>query len=273
MTGEYWVFKYVEDLARQETRNIGVVLKTDAGVVARFLGERDGGGALDLRTVRGVVRHTPTYKQWVDYWRHCLQESASADAARDRLLQSLRGNFISSERSTVSLPDVAPSEAVSYLFHSLVTEFPSPRADEFSLAARVDEIITAYALKQSPHFQEAPVVECRLDAGIVEHVRPHFGWVNGHAVYFQKVSINPLRLEPTQRDVHNAAWIFEKLRASTDADTKALIKLTGYGDALELAARRQADEYVQLLRRLSTEVIDVDDEGQVDHGFRALVPV
>lgn len=115
MTGEYWVFKYVEDLVRQETRNIGVVLKTDAGVFARFLGEREGGAALDLRTVRGVVRHTPTYKQWVDYWRHCLRESPSADAARDQLLHSLRGNFISSERSTVALPDGAPSEAVAYL--------------------------------------------------------------------------------------------------------------------------------------------------------------
>lgn len=160
---------------------------------------------------------------------------------------------------------------LSDLFHSLVTEFPTQRVEELSLAARVDEIISTYSLKQSPHFQDTPIVECQVDTGIVEHVRPNFGWINGHAVYFQKVSINPLRPEPTQRDVHNAAWIFEKLRASTRAETKALIKMSGYDDVAEQASRRQADEYLALLRRLSTEVIDVDDEGQVDRTFRALV--
>jgi hypothetical protein len=275
MTGEYWVFKYVEDLARQEPRNIGVVLRIGDGIYARFIGERENGqGGLDLRTVRSIVSHTGAYKQWVDYWRYSIQHATTAGQALDLLVGSAKGNYVVGERSSVSLPEVHPLQALSHLFHSLVTEFPTPRVEERSLAARVQEIIQRYDLKESPFFQESPSVTCEIQPGVIEHVRPNYGWVNGRALYFQRVSISPYRLEPTQKDVHNAAWIFEKLRAAVPgAETKALVKVMGAeGDTEADAedARRQTDEYLALLTRISNGIINVDDDAEVHGTFGAL---
>src|SRR2546425_641911 len=99
MTSRYLIVRYIPDLARQEPKNIGVVLASAQGVSAKFLGERDN--RLDLRSVRSLVAHTSSYKQWIDYWRHIMSQDIDPNQKLNHVLQSSRGNFVVCEGDVV----------------------------------------------------------------------------------------------------------------------------------------------------------------------------
>jgi hypothetical protein len=275
MNTRYLVARYVPDLARREPKNIGVVVASARGVLARFLGEKDN--KLDLRSVRSLVSHTPSYKQWIDYWRHIMSKDIESEGKLDEILASSRGNYVVSEGETVFLPpDVAsdPHRTLSHLFYLLVSEFPQQQEEEaeLSLTARCDEIIRKFELRKTQHFKEAPIVDVILDANVQQQIVPSFAWVNGTEVYFQKVSIVGARPDTTRKNVNNAAWIFEKLKQSKhERVTKALIKVTE-PTAPEEAAMQTIDPaaYVRLLGSLSDEVVDVDDDEDVERVFAPL---
>ncbi len=135
MTMRYLIVRYIPDLARQEPKNIGVLLASSRGVMAKFLGERDA--KLDLRSVRSLVSHTGTYKQWIDYWRHVISQEADPDTKLNQVLESSRGNFVVSEGDVVYLPpDIAsdPHKTLNHLFFLLVSEFPAQQEEEAELS-------------------------------------------------------------------------------------------------------------------------------------------
>jgi len=252
-----------------ETRNIGVFVRFNDHWRSRFLGESDG--KLDLRRVRGVVEHTGAYEQWVSYWRHLVASSRPEDVPK-ALIDSSKVNFVVCEGAAVFLaPDAVGTEerTLDHMFYLVVGEFPEQRSEELNLSQIVEEKIRRYGLRTNPHFRESPAVKIELGGGAFEHVRPSFSYVNGTQQYFQKVAINPLRPEITQREVHNAAWIFEKLRTIADRlETNDLVKVvTHVGELNQIPPT--TPEYLNLLNTLS-HVINVDDEPALDRKFAAL---
>jgi hypothetical protein len=275
MTTRYLIVRYISDLARSEPKNIGVVLASSQGVMAKFLGEKDN--RLDLRSVRSLVSHTPSYKQWIDYWRHVISQEIEPERKLDEILASSRGNYVVSEGDVVYLPpDVAadPHRTLSHLFYLLVSEFPQQQEEEaeLSLSARCDEIIKRFDLRRNPHFKEAPVVDVTLSTNVKQLIVPSFAWVNGTEVYFQKVSIVGARPDASQKNVNNAAWIFEKLKlGNKERITRALVKVTEQAAPEEVIARlTDPAEYVRLLGSLSDEVVNVDDDERVERVFAPL---
>jgi hypothetical protein len=270
MTNHYLVAKYISSPVRMEPRNIGVFVQYRDVWRARFLGE-NAEGRLDLRRVRGVVEHTGAYEQWVAYWRHAVL-STPADRLPTVLAESSRVNFVVSEGAGLFLaPDAIenPERTLDHLYHLVVGEFPEQRAEELSLSQRVEETIRRYDLWQNPCFRESPTVRCEIGDGAVEHVRPSYGYVNGRQVYFQKVSINPYRPEITQKEVHNAAWIFERLRAGVAArETSALVKIIALDVPID-PIPFSTPEYVHLLTTLAN-VVDVDDDAAMERAFAPL---
>jgi hypothetical protein len=275
MTTRYLIVRYISDLARSEPKNIGVILASPQGLMAKFLGERDN--KLDLRSVRSLVSHTPTYKQWIDYWRHVMSQEIEPEKKLDQVLASSRGNYIVSEGDVVYLPpDIAndPHRTLSHLFYLMVSEFPQQEEEEaeLSLSARCDEIIKRFELRKNPHFKEAPVVDVTLSTNVKQHIVPSFAWVNGTEVYFQKVSIVGARPDASQKNVNNAAWIFEKLKLGNQQRlTRALVKITEQTAPEEATAHPvEPAEYLNLLGNLSDEVVNVDDDEKVERVFAPL---
>jgi hypothetical protein len=270
MSNQYLVAKYIESPTRLEPRNIGIFIRIGDSWRARFLGESVE-GKLDLRRVRSVVSHTGSYQQWVEYWRHILQSTPANDMQK-ALESSSKVNFIVSEGTPVFLAADAtahPERILEYLYHLVVTEFPEQRAEELSLSQIVEDTIRKYNLRQNPHFADSPSVLCELPSGIVEHVKPNYGYINGREVYFQKVSINPYKPEAAQKEVHNAAWIFERLRAnSEEREANSLIKVVR-GDLLEPEPQFNIDESIAVLNSVS-HVIDVENEDAIDRAFAHL---
>lgn len=270
MTNEYLVARFVSSPVRMEPRNIGVFVRFGNVWRARFLGE-NAEGRVDLRRVRGIVEHTGAYEQWVSYWKHVLA-TTGADDIRQVLMDTARVNFVVSTGAGVFLaPDALenPERTLDHLYHLVVGEFPEQRAEELSLSQTVEEKIRHYNLRQNPHFTESPTVQITLADGTVEHVRPSFSYVNGRQLYFQKVSINPYRPEITQKEVHNAAWIFERLKVGAERrETSSLVKVVTPDVPVE-PANFSTPEYLHLLGTLS-DVVDVDDEGALDRKFAPL---
>lgn len=270
MTNEYLVAKYVASPTRMEPRNIGVFIRTGDSWRARFLGESVE-GKMDLRRVRPVVEHLGSYQQWVAYWRHLLH-STRPDELRQALESSSRVNFLVAEGPALFLGHDAPSNperTLEYLYHLIVTEFPDQRAEELSLSQIVDDAIRRFDLRQNPHFFDSPSVRCELDGGVIEHVRPSYGFINGRQVYLQKVSINPNKPEAAQKEVHNAAWIFEMLRTEpTGRELNSLVKIVSL-DVPEDQSPFSVSESLGVLTSLSN-VVQVEDETAVNRVFSSL---
>jgi hypothetical protein len=270
MSNEYLVAKYISSPVRMEPRNIGVFVKTGENWRARFVGE-EAEGEVDRRRVKGIVEHTGAYEQWVGYWRHLMRSVRSEELA-SALKASSKANFIVADGASLFLASDAvesPERTLAYLYHLVVAEFPEQRAEELSLAQRVDDVIRRFNLRENPNFHEQPSVRCEVQPGIVEHVRPSYGYVNGREVYFQKVSINPYRPERTQKDVHNAAWIFDRLRFNAgQRETNTIVKVV----RPELPQEQvpfSVDEYMGVLGNVSA-VVDVDDDQAVERIFAPL---
>lgn len=72
MTAEYLIVQYVADLFRQESRNIGVIVRMGAERGSRFSPSRG-----------------PIYAQWVQYWERMLPE----DHGWEEILKNSTANY------------------------------------------------------------------------------------------------------------------------------------------------------------------------------------
>jgi hypothetical protein len=273
MKNRYLIAKYIPNLARMEPKNVGVFLHMDGRLFARFIGERNL--ALDLRAVRSLVSHTGTYKQWIEYWRHLMTKQVAGDELLNQLLATSNGNYIVTEGDVVFPPKEMsgdPLRILEYLFQFLVGDFPEQKEslEQVSLSAKCEEIIKRYGLKKTTYFEESPIISVDVD-GITQHLKPSYRWLNGAEVCFQKVSLDAVKLESTQKDVNSALWMFEKLKNSNNRiQTKALVKFFDQ-DPLVSQPRIDPREYMSLLERISDQVVNVDDDAQVDAAFGNLL--
>ena len=77
MLAKWYLVKYVRDLFRNETLNVGVVVSVGNHGLSRFVGEVNG--EIDGRRVRGAVASVDTLKAWVNYVRHHLNSGSFED--------------------------------------------------------------------------------------------------------------------------------------------------------------------------------------------------
>lgn len=269
----YFVVRFIENLTRGETKNIGVFYEGDNGILGRFLGEKRN-GTIDLRSVRSLVPHTPTYKQWIDYWKRVLSQEKEPEIIMREIQASAKGNFIIEEGDRIFIPrEMSDTDGsrLGYLFNLLVAEFPSQFAEDFlqqSLSERCDEIIKRFHLRKDPHFRISPTVQIAVDGSTV-HLKPSYQWLNGRDIYYQKVTINQARLEATQKDVTSAAWVLDRLKESTPGvETRALVKISDVEETTP--ADWRPDEYLDLLATVSDSIINVDNDDEVVKEFSAL---
>lgn len=118
----FLIAKYVPDLARNEPRNIGVVVWSPAGVATRF-----------FRRAPKFVRDKECYRRWIDYWESLCAEPSIQVGLKpvvDRtdpewpmvLMSTSEGNY-GLEEGGEFLDDLAPEEleaAAEQQFRELV---------------------------------------------------------------------------------------------------------------------------------------------------------
>jgi hypothetical protein len=235
MSARYWIAQHVEDLFRNEPRNVGVFVRCGDGVVARFFGE-DTDGDVDGRKIRGLP-YPDVYKQWVSYWRR----EVLAGKPIDGIATSSTSNYRVITGGEVS--DVgtdSPSDVANYLYSVLVSEggFMEATVGELpdapnavQLSAEVSDALDARQLLIRDERAQAPVAHpvrrnVRLN-GKVATYRPAFTQQNGTLYIMETVDFSRAKKTTARDHAGWSAYMFRDLRQSTKAsEALAIIKMS-----------------------------------------------
>ena len=223
MTGaQFLIAKYVPDLIRNEPRNIGVIVWSEAGVAARFQGV-DKYGNFTIRNIPNFIQSPSAYKQWVKFWLSEIQKNEiefigigkTASKASPDFVEALqttgkesyflnKGGAVLETVTAEKLPRL-----IDELFTTLVINAPEAveevNSTEF-LEIQCEEAIQQTKLIKNKFFKKQGMkIQCPIDSAITEVIDFSYAIGNGAPVWLgQKV---PLRKYPSERDLIIDAWL------------------------------------------------------------------
>ncbi|WP_441289355.1 hypothetical protein ACSRUE_00790 [Sorangium sp. KYC3313] len=117
--------KYMPDLRRRESLNIGVVLTSGGITVSKFQGQRPD-GTIDGRSVRWA-HSVNVYKSWVHYWKHLISSPKGPELEKLTRRSSGQNYIMEPCGDLLSGSVMDPYDMVEYLYSTLVEpEAPAP---------------------------------------------------------------------------------------------------------------------------------------------------
>lgn len=269
----YLIAKYVDNLARNEPINVGVVVYDGSEALARFDGENDE-GRMDLRRVRHRVTGSASYKSWVTYWRAALADPSILDRglrdvgqgdhrAIERLLALPSRDFYLEKGGAILLDVAAPTlrETLDDLFRRLVRQ-PDPPAPQ-SLQDKSKQALAAAGVRldDGARFMEGVPIKLNVrGAPMQEEVS--YVVVNGEARYLQEMPFDPNSERRTRKEAAHCAFLVE--HAGWDHDHVAFLY-----DAEDLGTGYRV---LELLKQFAptVNVNDTDRAAEILHRHLAL---
>lgn len=267
MNARWLVAKHVPDLRRQETRNVGVVLVTDAGCFSRFIGERVD-GTLDGRRLRWSGS-SQVFKSWVAYWRHQLESGPRADEMIGRRADDSYFLVAGGER-LLGESALDPRSFLDYLYGTLVEE--EPERQGLSVVERAEMVLDRLGIREkvSEHwrcelaptpagFSDAVTFDYRYDNGKVNLMHraglvfdDHRSWDVAHSVAWDFNSIREAR--PPEFPVAPHCITLVRTRPADKELDRQLSVLRGFSDVVLLDSVDEASEQLgKLLHVVSTQ--------------------
>ena len=241
MSAKYWIARYVDDVFRNEPKNVGVIVAVGRMLSARFVGEQDS-GALDGRKLKGFS-HPNVYSQWRDYWRREIADGNIAD-----IIAAKTSNYFVSEGGEVSdtgtdtasdvcqflfsllVGDGGPSEAYQWVDEDVEDqEFSSEIVEtlkQIDLLASDDQLIVRHPIRRNQNVPGRHVTH-----------KPSFTQRNGLLSVFEYIDLT----RPQQKHIRERsgwmAYMFSDIKSvEADAVTYSLVRPDGDGsDAAEYA--------------------------------------
>lgn len=243
-TPKFLVCKYVENIRRQETRNVGVILVHNNTIHARFLGE-DFPGEIDGRRIKTVVDDYQTYAQWVNYWRYCIDpiNVSSSDQVSDQeveraitqLIESERQNFFISKGGEVLIPNSEHKDAsalLTYLYNEVVEPEDEPATEaKIKLRKATDIIVEEAGIKSLPLYSENPKIEILNTRGKRERVYPDYLFINNFYNVLENVSLHASSEKIAQRMVDATQFMYERLEKHATKENNREAKFASFIDA------------------------------------------
>lgn len=266
MNTRFIIAKFIPDVFRNEPKNIGVIVWSPQGVAARFFGER-APGDIDGRSVRHGCADTGAYKQWITYWRECLNQE---------IIEPVRGGTPVARTSKEFL-DVLCGESVGQFFLEDGGEAATAAADSLQICVDdlyrriVDDEPIEYVAPKDDSLQDVAdsilsLTHIREAKGFIpdfvpptlEQCKFSFGFQNGKLSLFQKVSF-PLQAPFLEKNYKSTAWDFQEVLGahviSDKTDGYSLIHVTP-----ERADEKAVRNAIGALERVST-VYNLHTEG------------
>lgn len=220
MASWWYVCKYVDDLLRDEPRNLGVIVQNESEVVSRFVGERPD-GVIDGRRVPWV-RSADTYRLWVRHWRSV---ATSSDGLSGQERRSADNYFLSPRMETLFGSDtkLTLDELADTLFARLV-------AGEGELAENLREHVERVFGKLELYVEPDPSVLVEVD-GVADLLNFDYRYTNGRTTLMERLNLANVNERSWDR-VHAASWNFSRVRQDQrhgDDERVALVR-TGASD-------------------------------------------
>lgn len=118
-TATYLIVQHVADVFRRESRNVGVFVRHQEQIKAKFFGETEP-GQIDARKTKSLP-FPSAYGQWVRYWRRILAQRP--DRAWDEAKATATDNYQVVDGGSVDrIGDDSIDDVVNYLYSALVSE-------------------------------------------------------------------------------------------------------------------------------------------------------
>jgi hypothetical protein len=273
---KYLIAKYISDLRRVEPRNIGVILWTPSGTAARFLAEKpERCGEVDGRSIPPFVTSATAYKQWIEFWRHELENnemesvqdsgkraSRSVSAFLDILVESNKGNFVLTEGGFLLDPIEDIDEAADFLFNTLVETNAQEQPRDVTLDEVCERLIEKSNLSRDANFHNGFPVKCE-----VETFEFSYAYRNGSIKrLYQRVPLSRQQAM-RQKNVHDAAWMFERVTESNIVKRHDAVSLVFVPEGQ--SGESDVDRWLQVLNTVS-RVVNVGDEQTALREFEGL---
>jgi hypothetical protein len=223
---QFLIAKYAPDLRRMEPRNIGVIVWSQNGVAARFLGETSGGDLVVPR--QAGVRSANAYRQWIEFWRGKLtrgfirkKSGAKVGIDQPEFLEELRkkskrqymlvdGGYFAKQLASTDIGDAADE-----LFSELVAQdaVAAELKAEHTEAARTLRRNSKKAMKESGLSKRRDFWSDFNWLCPVGDTKQHF--VFDYALHRQKPSLVATQLALWKlNDVHGAAFRFQAMQSA-----------------------------------------------------------
>jgi hypothetical protein len=228
----YLIAKYVDNLARNEPSNVGVIVYDGSEALARFDGENDQ-GRMDLRRVRQRVTGSASYKSWVAYWRAVLADPAVLDGELrglvpgdhrviDRLVALPSRDFYLESGGAILLDADAQSlrETLEDLFRRLVRQPDVPAPQSLKDKSRQALAEAGVALHDESRFKEGVPVSLDVHGKSFQE-EVSYAVVNGDTRYLQEMPFDPSSERRTRKEAAHCAFLVE--HAGWDADHAAFL--------------------------------------------------
>ncbi len=278
----YLLARYIPDLQRGETRNIGVIVWSTHGVTAQFLAEKPS-GEIDGRRIPDFVSSDVAYRQWIHYWRRQLetesfsppghQQPVKSDSPAfvDALISSSKGNFVLENGGClldrVTEADLSPLTAM--LFNSLVEEsHVAEDSHERKLKKICDGILREANLLGNPYFRDRVSVSCPIGKVVEEFVFSYAYETSKIVRLYQRIPIPRIKRYATLgKNIDAAAWMFEKVvnaHIVNQDQTAALVDV-----AADQVVNPETENALRILGSV-TRVINVKDKQAALEEFEAV---
>ena len=138
----YLIAQHLSDPFRREPRNVGVIVRVDKDIRAKFFGESEP-SVIDARKTR-VLPYPAVYAQWVKYWRRIIAQRP--DEAWEQIQNTAKDHYqIINGGEVDSIGTDHTDDVANYLYAALVSEGGIASAlgapDETEAAIRLSDAV------------------------------------------------------------------------------------------------------------------------------------
>lgn len=280
-TTKYLVAKYVPDLQRMEPRNIGVVVWSPSGVEARFAAEKSNClGDVDGRSIPAYVNSPNTYRQWIKFWRAELKKSETPVGAVpsatfqgspefiEAFKLNSRGNFLLVDGGFL-LDEIDEDELphlTDHLFTTLVGHGGAEEPRDLTLDEVCKELISEANLHDDPRFYSRYRLNCPV-GNTTEDFEFSYAYGNDSLQWlYQQVPL-PKRKRQLRKNVHDSAWMFEKVVAAQIVEPEQGAALVYVNE--EEQEEPEVGKLLQVLNSV-TRVLNLHDPDDAQRAFQSL---
>jgi hypothetical protein len=267
-SARYLIAQHVEDLFRNEPRNVGVFVGIENDRTARFVGD-SGNGKIDGRRIVHLP-YPEVYKQWVEYWWSTLRDDPHA---MQSLLKSSGQHYRVVDGGEVAdIGNDSVHDVAGFLYTSLVSEDGMALAlggeeAEIITVPLQDDVGTAFGERSVLAEENIPLVGVKHPihrnaavTGKTATHKPAFYQHNGHPVIMETIDLTVVNRRVALRDHAGwAAFIFGDIKAKDPtAEPVSIARITSESEKDKNV--KYAIELLQSQSRLINWLSEADRE-------------
>ncbi len=225
MNTNYWIAQYVQDLFKNEPRNLAVFVSSESDTACKFCGENDN-NEIDGRLIR-FIKQPNAYRQWVEYWKMTIQnrDFVALEKSSGAHYRIVSGGKVSNTGSD-SCKTIAESLFVALVTHDYSAAAGGLDRQEPGFLRLKDELIQK--LKevmlldgQKDVFVKNPVVADQVVKGKSANHFPSFVQKNGKLHVFEPVDFTVAHKSRAKDHAGLTAYMFQDIRG-LDSNSTAL---------------------------------------------------